>query len=197
MIDSGIWWKRAKGLTAALSLTPLLTACAGLNLFTGQAPSPVPEPLPPPRAETAAQTDLASGLDPLPSEQQLLSSVPFGRINPFGPLPVAASASSPAAGSATGSAAAAATSAAAQAEAARQALSGFQLTGVIQGGSTPEALVTYGSVSGSLRPGDRGGRTPLLPAGWRVTQIGLGGRTLQDPPSITLVNAGQRLTLKL
>lgn len=193
MIDSGIWWRRTRGLTAALSLTPLLTACAGLNLFTGQAPSPLPEPLPPPRAETAAQTDLASGLDPLPSEQQLLSSVPFGRIDPFGPLPVVVGPS----GEAAGASASGAASAAAQAAAARQDLSGLQLTGVIQGGSTPEALVTYGSLSGSLKLGDRGGRTPLLPPGWRVTQIGLGGRSLQDPPSITLVNAGQRLTLKL
>ena len=90
------------------------------------------------------------------------------------------------------------TQAAGQAEQeARQALSGLQLTGVIQSGAGTEALVSHGELSGSLRTGDRGGTSPLLPPGWRVAAISLGGPSLQNPPSLTLVNAGQRLTLKL
>jgi hypothetical protein len=49
---------------------------------------------------------------------------------------------------------------------------GFQLNGVVSVGGVPQALVTYGSESGSLSPGDQGGRnTPLLPAGWSVASI--------------------------
>jgi hypothetical protein len=194
LIDSGIWWKRARGLTPALMLTPLLTGCTGFGLFTTPVASPLPEPVPPPRAETAAQVDLASGLDPLPSAQQLLRSVPFGRVDPFAPLLVAA-ASLPV--TAAGTTAAGATTATAQAQASRQALGDLQLTGVIQGGGSAAALVTSGTLSGSLKLGDRGGKTPLLPPGWRVAQISVGGRSLQDSPSLTLVSAGQRVTLKL
>jgi hypothetical protein len=49
---------------------------------------------------------------------------------------------------------------------------GFQFNGVVSVGGIPQALVTYGSESGSLSPGDKGGRhTPLLPAGWSVASI--------------------------
>lgn len=195
MIDSGIWWKRARGLTPVLLLTPTLAGCSLLNLFSGPVASPTPEPLPPPRAETIAETDLAAGLDPLPSSEQLLRSVPFGRMDPFAPLPAAAATAAPAAAGTT--TATTAGQIAAQAEAARQDLSGLQLTGVIQSGAGAEALVSYGELSGSLKTGDRGGTSPLLPPGWRVAAISLGGPSLQNPPSLTLVNAGQRLTLKL
>jgi hypothetical protein len=48
----------------------------------------------------------------------------------------------------------------------------FSLSGVIQSGGTSEAVVTYRDLSGSLRPGDRGGRTTdLLPPGWSVAAI--------------------------
>ncbi|MEB3271192.1 MAG: hypothetical protein VKJ44_06050 [Synechococcus sp.] len=195
-------------MTPVLLLTPTLAGCSLLNLFSGPAAPPAPEPLPPPRAETIAETDLAAGLDPLPSSQQLLRSVPFGRTDPFAPLSVAPATTAPvtaapavgtaAAGTtAAGTASQAASQAAAQAQAARQALSGLQLTGVIQSGAGAEALVSHGELSGSLRTGDRGGTSPLLPAGWRVAAISLGGPGLQNPPSLTLVNAGQRLTLKL
>ena len=58
---------------------------------------------------------------------------------------------------------------------------------MISSGSTPEALVQFGAESGTLRVGQRGGRTtdyrttdyrttdyrttPLLPAGWSVASI--------------------------
>ena len=75
---------------------------------------------------------------------------------------------------------------------------GFQLTGVIRSGGRVEALVSYGPLSGSLRLGDRGGRTTqLLPVGWELASIQFGGRTPNDPPSITLRRAGQPLTIKL
>ncbi len=36
----------------------------------------------------------------------------------------------------------------------------------------PQALVQFGTVSGSLGPGDQGGRTTdLLPAGWSVQAV--------------------------
>ena len=48
----------------------------------------------------------------------------------------------------------------------------FSLSGVIQSGGISEAVVTYRDLSGSLRPGDRGGRTTdLLPPGWSVAAI--------------------------
>jgi hypothetical protein len=50
----------------------------------------------------------------------------------------------------------------------------FRLTGLVLGGSQAEALVQFGDRSGSLRQGDRGGRsTDLLPAGWAVARVDL------------------------
>ncbi len=48
----------------------------------------------------------------------------------------------------------------------------FRVTGVIFTGGRSEAVVTYKTLSGSLRPGDRGGRnTDLLPPGWSVASV--------------------------
>jgi len=49
----------------------------------------------------------------------------------------------------------------------------IRLTGVIQTGGRPEAIVVVGgNQSGSLSLGDRGGyETRLLPVGWRVESI--------------------------
>lgn len=75
---------------------------------------------------------------------------------------------------------------------------GFRLTGVIRSGGRAEALVTYQSASGSLRPGDRGGRTTaLLPPGWTLASIQFGGRTPSDLPSITLLWAGLPVKVSL
>ena len=49
---------------------------------------------------------------------------------------------------------------------------GFRFSGVIVTGGEAQALVQLGSLSGSLRVGDRGGRsTDLLPSGWSVARI--------------------------
>jgi hypothetical protein len=51
-------------------------------------------------------------------------------------------------------------------------LKDFRVTGVIDSGGQSEAVVTYRQLSGSLRPGDRGGRTTdLLPSGWSVASV--------------------------
>jgi len=49
---------------------------------------------------------------------------------------------------------------------------GFRFNGVIRSGGQARALVQFGAESGSLRPGDVGGRsTTLLPPGWAVGAI--------------------------
>ncbi len=113
------------------------------------ASSPVASP---PLADPAP----SPGLTPLPSPNQVLASVASGRVDPFAPLS--------AAGSAVGN------------PGARPApLSlppGLVFHGVIRSGGPPEALVQFGGESGTLRVGQRGGRsTPLLPAGWSVAGI--------------------------
>ena len=74
----------------------------------------------------------------------------------------------------------------------------IQLTGVIQTNGQAEAVVTSGSQSGTLRIGDRGGRTTgLLPAGWSVVAIHLGGRGQEDVPTLLLQNGRQRVRVKI
>ncbi len=100
------------------------------------------------------------GLTPLPTSQQVVAAFPLGRKDPFGSLvpPVA-----------PGVAAAAARRGAASS---LTPPADFRVTGVINSGGQSEAVVTYKQLSGSLRPGDRGGRsTDLLPPGWSVAAV--------------------------
>lgn len=222
-----------------LGLLPLLLALGGCGfetlLFGGPSVEPPPEPLPPPRGDSNAKIDLEAGLAPLPSRQQVLGSVSFGRSDPFGatapPAGAMPPATAPAPSNATsssnggtpsgtqGTATTAASTAAAPAPASTQAQSapapqgrakpsrrpaplrppeGFRLTGVIRSGGQAEALVSFGTSSGSLRPGERGGRnTALLPAGWSLASIQFGGKSMADAPSITLLKAGQRVKVSL
>ena len=79
-----------------------------------------------------------------------------------------------------------------------QAPQGLQFTGVIQAAGHTEAVVSTGGLSGSLRAGDLGGRTTeLLPAGWAVIAILLGGRGQEDGPRLGLPKGRQRVKLKL
>ncbi len=79
-----------------------------------------------------------------------------------------------------------------------QAPQNLQFTGVIQADGHTEAVVSYGGQSGSLRAGDRGGRsTELLPAGWAVIAIQLGGQGREDVPTLLLRKGSQRVKLKL
>ena len=69
---------------------------------------------------------------------------------------------------------------------------GFRLAGVIRSGGRSEAVVQLGTRSGTLRPGDRGGRTTdLLPPGWSVASIDV------NRGSLTLQQGGRRVIAEL
>lgn len=223
MIDSEIWWRDAKrSLQGLFLLLPplLLTGCDLLQFV-----APPPPPPPPPIRQTPERLlpDVESRLVPLPTPQQVVTAETLGRRNPFAPImtpviplpPGVAPGSEPAlaitrvakAGGDAGAQLAAA-QAAVKIQAAAKAGPGASgavalplmpvLTGVIQTNGQTEAVVTYGSQSGTLRIGDRGGRTTgLLPAGWSVVAIHLGGRGQQDVPILLLQNGRQRVPVKL
>jgi len=125
-------------------------------------------------------------LDPLANKDQLLRSFQAGRKDPFDnvvvtqkvPLARAAEAGAGAAGSGmTGSGV-------------------IQVTGLIQGSGSSEAIVVNNATgeTGSLRPGDRGGRsTTLLPPGCQVRSINVNAGYLVIAP----VNKGSALNLYL
>ena len=167
----------------------LLGGCDKIAAFLGQSQAPPPQaPLPPIRSDQNLQAGKSDGLAPLPTPQEVLTSVPLGRKDPFEPLPSmqAASGASAASGSSPSR------------PAPLQPPPGFALNGVIRGGHGPEALVTYGEKIGSLRPGDVGGRsTKLLPVGWSLASISFGGNSPLDPPTITLLRGGQRVKMPL
>jgi hypothetical protein len=101
----------------------------------------------------------------------VVAAFPVGRKDPFGGLTDSAGTGKGARGGAKAS------------EPPPVFLKEFRLTGVIQSAGQGEAVVTYKTFSGSLRPGDRGGRnTDLLPSGWSVASVDVGkGRlTLQS-----------------
>jgi hypothetical protein len=55
----------------------------------------------------------------------------------------------------------------------------LQLSGVIQSGGKPEAIVVMGGESDSLRIGQQGSKeTPLLPRGWSVESININACSL-------------------
>lgn len=162
------------------------------------APGAAAKPSAAEKARAAAAA--TSGFQPLPTPQQVLGSVPLGRRDPFAQLitslpPGTGPDGQPAmreperraaaerSGSAGGGQAAIegrspAGGRAGRSAAARPPLpplqlpSNFSFTGVIRSGGITEAIVSYGAFSGSLRSGDRGGRTTdLLPSGWKVTSV--------------------------
>ena len=60
-----------------------------------------------------------------------------------------------------------------------QAVPAFQITGVVQSGGRPEAIVEMGNQSDSLRIGQQGSTTtPLLPPGWSVETININACSL-------------------
>lgn len=139
--------------------------------------------LPPPqpaRAETSAPAPAAArptGLIPLPTPDQVVSSVAVGRGDPFGPMAPARLRTPPPGAAAPGSSPSAAAAGTVPAGAAQPAPplrlpSEFRLAGVIRSGGQTQAVVEFGPNSGSVRTGDRGGRTTdLLPNGWTVAAI--------------------------
>ncbi len=201
---------------------------------TGAIPAP---PAPPgsasPTEATKPRTDgsTAAGLQPLPSPQQVITSVPLGRRDPFGQLltmpatgkvaggqqeqrgaETATRASSATGGaarpapdgsaarstSASGSSQGPATGTAPASRIGRtpaqplQPPQNFTITGVIRSGGSTEAVVTYGDRSGSLRRGDRGGRTTdLLPSGWSVASVDV------DQGQLTLQKDSRKVKVRL
>ena len=152
----------------------LLTGCNQAS-----APTDVSEPSPGALSGELAQAPsttlspaktLPEGFNPLPTPQQVVAAVRIGRFDPFAPV-------SPPAGTAP------------QATGLPQ---GFRFSGVVRGGGQAEALVQFGSLSGTLRAGQVGGRsTDLLPQGWTVARVdGQRGR-------LTLRQGGQLVTADL
>ena len=170
MTDFATWWRRADGHPSGRLA---LVVVAGLML-TGCAASPTveapPQPAPPPPAAPAASSGaVPEGLTPLPTSQQVVSAFRMGRQDPFGSL-VPELVPGAVTGGATARAAAVTPPA---------FLQDFRVTGVIDTGGQREAVVTYKQLSGSLRQGDRGGRTTdLLPSGWSVASVDVANGSL-------------------
>lgn len=200
MIASATWWRRVRRAAATGSsgiavggALLLIQSCQGQPPAEGTAPPP---PLPP-RTNTGGEAPAApaDGLVPLPSRSQVVAAVALGRTDPFAPLvrplpPNAAAGGSTPAGAAGRGAAG---------QARRPVLRprptlppDFRFTGVIAGGGRSEAVVQFGALSGSLRPGDRGGRTTdLLPRGWSVASIDV------ERGHLTLLHGDQRIRADL
>jgi hypothetical protein len=195
LIASETWWKTARALVRRASLGQvsflplLLVGCVKTPPPQDPAaaipplPPTPPASLPPARESKASAEEAITGLRPLATPQQVIQSVELGRPDPFGrllpalpflvgpdgrPLPTAAS-----------MAAAAAPKGRPAGRDARpaplpplQLPRNFSLSGVILSEGVSEAVVSFGDLSGSLRTGDRGGRTTdLLPPGWSVAAI--------------------------
>lgn len=168
-------------------------ALLGVLLLAGCWPSPPPEEKagPPPKAPPPALSGrpkdfvaLDLPLDPLANKDQLLRSFQAGRKDPFGNVIVtqkvaltkAAEAGTGADGSASAGSGVSGLggSSSIGKEAACDSLKRtIQVTGLIHGAGSSEAIVVNAQgETGSLRPGDRGGRsTTLLPTGCQVQSI--------------------------
>ncbi|MFN9619498.1 MAG: hypothetical protein ACK55X_07300 [Synechococcaceae cyanobacterium] len=151
--------------------------------------------------KSKSKAPAAVALTPLATPQQVVGAVGLGRPDPFGALPPALPSllgpdGRPLAPSLSGGTAAAQGVAAARRRPAPlpplQLPRGFSVSGVIRSGGVSEAVVSYGSLSGSVRPGDHGGRTTdLLPSGWSVAAIDVNRGLL------TLKKGPQRVTAEL
>lgn len=174
-------------------------------LLAGCWPSPPPEdtagppPAAPPPAHSGRPKDFVAldlPLDPLANKDQLLRSFQAGRKDPFGnvvltqkvQLAKAAEAGAGADGSASAGSGVSGLrgSSSIGKEAACDSLkSTIQVTGLIHGAGSSEAIVVNNATgeTGSLRPGDRGGRsTTLLPTGCQVQSINVNAGYLVITP---------------
>jgi hypothetical protein len=183
---------------AGLVLAALLGGCGAPQQSTELVPPPPPPAVPVVPASPAAPTARAGvGLVPLPTRQEVVTSVPVGRRDPFGEtMPRVLPAAPGAAGSRPGQPGAPGTGSPGTATALPAmppgVPEGFRLAGVIRSGGRSEAVVQLGTRSGTLRPGDRGGRsTDLLPPGWSVASIDV------NRGSLTLQQGGRRLIVEL
>jgi len=187
---------------------PRLAALAVL-LLAGCMPSPPPEdaagpppaPAPPAlvrRPQTFASLDLP--LDPLASKDQLLRSFQPGRRDPFANviIPYVVKGELVAAGSA-GTEGPGVSGPGGASPGVKDAIcdtNTIQVTGLIHGAGSSEAIVVNNTTreTGTLRPGDRGGRsTTLLPPGCQVQSIDVNAGYLVIAP----VKKGRAVKLAL
>ena len=168
----------AKSPGVVLGVALLLVACGGDTPpdVSSQPPlTPLPGPLavaPAAPVAPVAAPGPVTGLTPLPSADQVVASVSSGRVDPFAPLQT--------------------TRAQVGARPALALPQGLVFNGVIRSGGTPEALVQFSGESGTLRVGQKGGRTTtLLPDGWSVASIDV------QKGRLTLRHGGQLVTAPL
>ncbi len=137
----------------------LLTGCGG-GATPPEATQPPPAPSPA-SSPADARPPQFTGLTPLPTPNQVLAAINIGRDDPFSPMAPRASATSG--------------SRSAPIRPAQVPLTlppSFRFTGVISSAGRAKAIVDYGTTSGALSVGDRGGSsTDLLPPGWSVASI--------------------------
>ena len=193
MTDSGTWWKAdtqrrteltALRISASVSCAAwlLVVALGGLS-GCGQEDNNAPSADALPSDQSVAEMSLpspsspATGLIPLPSREQVLSSVPEGRADPFAPTMVRSTAMT------------------SQVDPNAAAGPNLQVRGVLAVGSELRALVSVSEVSGTVCVGPRG-RCPgdaaaLLPMGWTVNSIDLDRGCL----SLSISRESQRLCI--
>ena len=183
-------------------------ALLGVLLLAGCWPSPPPEdkagppPTAPPPALSGRPTTFAAldlPLDPLANKDQLLRSFQAGRKDPFGnvivtqtvPLAKAAEAGTGAVAVGSGMTGSGVSGPGGASPGEKDAACGFlrstiNVTGLIHGAGSSEAIVVNNATgeTGSLRPGDRGGRsTTLLPTGCQVQSIDVNAGYLVITPT--------------
>jgi len=193
LTDSGTWWKadtqRRAELTAlrisasvSCAAVLLVVALGGLS-GCGQEENNAPSADALPSDQSVAEMSLpspsspATGLIPLPSREQVLSSVPEGRADPFAPTMVRSTAMT------------------SQVDPNAAAGPNLQVRGVVAVGAELRALVSVSEVSGTVCVGPRG-RCPgdaaaLLPMGWTVNSIDLDRGCL----SLSISRESQRLCI--
>jgi len=161
----------------------LLAGCMPSAPPEDEAAGPPPAPAPPAMASRPhALGSLDLPLNPLANKDQLLRSFQPGRRDPFGgvivpqvvTLPKTTEGESGATAGVVGSGAAGSggASAAVKDPACDSLASSIQVTGLIHGAGSSEAIVNSAGETGTLRPGDRGGPSfTLLPRGCLVRSI--------------------------
>ena len=193
MTDSVTWWKAdtqrkaevtAFRISASVSCAVLLSAVvlgglSGCGQEETNPPSADAMPTDQPVADMSlpSPSSPATGLIPLLSREQVLSSVPEGRADPFAPTMVRSTAIT------------------SQLDPNAAAGPDFKVRGVVAVGSELRALVSVSEVSGTVCVGPRG-RCPgdaaaLLPTGWTVNSIDLDRGCL----SLSISGDSQRLCI--
>ena len=150
------------------------------------------------RPQTFASLDLP--LDPLASKDQLLRSFQAGRRDPFGNVikpygvTLPKTADGEAATVVAGGAGPGVSKPGVKDTACDSLANTIKVTGLIHGSGSSEAIVNSAGETGTLRPGDRGGRsTSLLPPGCQVQSIDVNAGYLVIAP----VNKGRAVKLTL